>query len=73
MYFHINICSLQAKSETFDTLISKLDYIFSVIAASEACKSSAKDIIPEIVTYQPFYGTNGTSTKISCGFYRKQA
>ena len=71
---HTNICSLQANAENLEILISNLGYKFSVIAVSETWSPSRKvnQSVPEIATYQPFYGTKETTTKSGCGFCIKK-
>ena len=56
---HTNIYYLLKNSKNFDILISILDYKFSVNAVFNSWNPSKKDNIPEIATYQPFYGTRG--------------
>ena len=55
-------------------LITNLEHNFSVIALSETWTSTqvTNKRLPELRNYQPFYATQGTTTKIGCGFYVKK-
>ena len=55
-------------------LITNLEHNFSVIALSETWTSTqvTNKQLPELRNYQPFYATQGTTTKIGCGFYVKK-
>ena len=52
-------------------LITNLEHNFSVIALSETwtSKQVTNKRLPELRNYQPFYATQGTTTKSGCGFY----
>ena len=55
-------------------LINNLKHSFSVIALSETwtSKQETNKPFPEFINYQPFYDTQGTTTKSGCGFYVKK-
>ena len=55
-------------------LLYKLDHNFSVIALSEtwSSKQETNKPFPELRNYQPFYATQGKTTKSGCGFYVKK-
>ena len=64
--FHTNICSLQGNFEKLQTLITNLEFKFSVIAISETWTSESK-----INIYKPnnLKGIKGKTLKSGCGFY----
>ena len=68
---HTDICSLHANVEDLETLINNLEHNFSVVALSETwtSKQEINKPFPELKNYQPFYATQGTTTKSGCGFY----
>ena len=49
-------------------LITNLEHNFSVIALSETWTSTqvTNKQLPELRNYQPFYATQGTTTKSGC-------
>ena len=65
---HTNICSLYANAEDLEMLITNLEHNFSVIALSETWTSTqvTNKRLPELRNYQPFYATQGTTTKSGC-------
>ena len=71
---HTNICSLYANGEDLEMLITNLEHKFSVIALSETwtSKQVTNKQLPELRNYQPFYATQGNTTKSVCGFYVKK-
>ena len=70
---HTNICSLYANAEDLEMLINNLEHSFRVIALSESwtSKQETNKLFPELRNYQPFYATQGTTTKSGCRFYVK--
>ena len=74
VFFHTNICSLQANFDNLQNLIKNLDHQFSVVALSETWTPQNKKILfkpQKLVEYQPYYGKQGNSLKRGCGFYIK--
>ena len=72
--FHTNICSLNANFEKLETLISNLEFRFSVIAVSETWTTIGKsEVRPrKLEGYQNYHGNRGSSIKSGCGFYVKE-
>ena len=68
------MCSLYANAEDLEMLINNLEYNFSVIALSETwtSKQETNKPFPELRNYQPFYATQGTTTKSGSEFYVKK-
>ena len=71
--FHTNICSLNANLENLETLISNLEFSFSVIALSETWTPKGKSEVKprKLEGYQNYHGNKGSSIKSGCGFYVK--
>ena len=71
---HTNICSLYANAEDIEMLINNVEQNFSVIASSETWtfKQETNKPSAELRNYQPFYATQGTTTKSGCWFYVKK-
>ena len=70
--FHTNICSLQGNFEKLQTLITNLEFKFSVIAISETWTSESKINICKpnnLEGYQTYCGIKGKTLKSGCGFY----
>ena len=72
--FHRNICSLSANLEKLETLISNLEFSFSVIAVSETWTPKGKDEVKPRKSegYQNYHGSRGSSIKSGCGDYVKK-
>ena len=72
--FHRNICLLSANLEKLETLISNLEFSFSVIAVSETWTPKGKDEVKprKFKGYQNYHGNRGSSIKSGCGDYVKK-
>ena len=69
-----NICSLSANLENLETLISNLEFSFSVIAVSETWTPIGKSEVKPRKSegYQNYHGDRGSSINKGCGFYVKE-
>ena len=72
--FYINICSLNVNLENFETLISNLEFSFSVIAVSETWTPKGKiEVKPsKLEGYQNYHENKRSSIKSGCSFYVKE-
>ena len=72
--FHTNICSLIANFENLETLISNLEFSFSVIAVPETWTPIGKSEVKprKLEGYQNYHGNRGSSIMNGCGFYVKE-
>ena len=72
--FHTNICSLNANFENLETLISNLEFSFSVIAVSETWTPIGKSEVKarKLESYQNYHRNRGSSIKSGCDFYVKE-
>ena len=72
--FHANICSLNANLENLETVISNLEFSFSIIAVSETWTPEGKgEVKPRnLEGYQNYHENRGSSVKSACGFYVKE-
>ena len=72
--FYTNICSLNANLENLETLVSNLEFSFSVIAVSETWTPKGKtEVKPrQLEGYQNYHWNKGSSIKSGCGFYVKE-
>ena len=74
LFCFIHICSLNINLESLETLISNLEFNFSVITVSKRWNSKGKSEVKprKLESYRNLHGNIGSSVKSGCGYYVKE-
>ena len=74
LFCFMHICSLNINLESLETLISNLEFNFSVITVSKTWTPKGKSEVKprKLEGYRNLHGNRGSSVKSGCGFYDKE-